>query len=194
MPRPREFDTDAVLERAMQLFWSKGYEATSLDDLCDATGLSRSSLYAAFGDKRHILFQSLSRYVDRGSEHIAKVLAREMPLRAALAHFLDGFIDAIVAGPGRSGCFIGNCAAELARNDREAMTRVRDALARNEGYFYDAIVAAQARGELAATADLRALARFLTSSIQGLRLVGKANPDRATLEDIAAMILRSLDT
>ena len=193
MSRPREFATDTVIERAMQLFWSKGYEATSLDDLCEATGLSRSSLYAAFGDKRHLLFESLSRYVDRGAEHIAKALAREVPLRAALAHFLAEFIDAIIAGPGRRGCFIGNCAAELARHDREAMKRVRVALARNEGYFYDALVAAQGRGELSATADLRALARFLTSSIQGLRLVGKANPDRPALEDIAAMILRRLD-
>jgi TetR/AcrR family transcriptional repressor of nem operon len=193
MARPREFDVDAALERAMQVFWSKGYDAASLDDLCTATGLSRSSLYAAFGDKRNLLFQSLSRYGDHGSERIAAVLAKKTPLRAALADFLAAFVDAIIAGPGRRGCFIGNCAAEFARNDRAAMDQIRGALARNEGYFRDALVAAKARGELPPEADVAALARFLTSSIQGLRLVGKINPDRAALEDIAALMLRCLD-
>lgn len=177
----------------MQVFWSKGYDATSLDDLCDATGLSRSSLYAAFGDKRSLMLQSLSRYVDNGSEKIAKRLATKAPFRAALADFLNDFIDAIVAGPGRRGCFIGNCAAEIPRHDREAMAQVRAALARNEGYFRAALDAAKSRGELSRKADTAALARFIASSIQGLRLVGKANPDRALLEDIAAVMLRCLD-
>jgi TetR/AcrR family transcriptional repressor of nem operon len=193
MARPREFDIDAALERAMQVFWSQGYEATSLDDLCGATGLSRSSLYAAFGDKRTLLFQSLSRYLDHGTERIAQALARKTPLREALADLLDAFIDGAVAGPGRRGCFIGNCAAELARHDRAAMLHVRAALQRNEGYFRAALAAAKARGELSPTADVAALARFLTSSIQGLRLIGKANPDRAALKDIATVMLRCLD-
>ena len=177
----------------MQVFWSKGYEATSLDDLCAATGLGRSSLYAAFGDKRNLLLQSLSRYANNGTERIAKVLTGKVPFRAALADLLAAFIDEIVAGPGRRGCFIGNCAAELARHDRGAMLDVRKALERNEGYFRAGLAAAQHRGELSPKADVNALARFLTSSTQGLRLVGKANPDRAVLEDIAAVILRCLD-
>src|SRR5262249_14372397 len=127
MPRPREFDIEAALDCAMRVFWAKGYEATSLDDLCAATGLSRSSLYAAFGDKRGLLLQSLDRYVER-SNRIAKALARPVPIREAIAGLLRDFIDEIVAGPGRRGCFVGNCAAELARHDRQAMGRVRDAL------------------------------------------------------------------
>jgi TetR/AcrR family transcriptional repressor of nem operon len=194
MARPREFDVDTALERAMQVFWSKGYETASLDDLCEATRLSRSSLYAAFGDKRNLLLQSLSRYVDGGSERIAVALAHKTPFRAALADLLGAFIDAIVAGPGRRGCFIGNCAAEIGRHDREAMSHVREALQRNEGYFRAALVAAKARGELPPNADVTALARFLTASIQGLRLVGKANPDRAVLKDIAAVILQCLES
>jgi TetR/AcrR family transcriptional repressor of nem operon len=193
MARPREFDVETALESAMQVFWSKGYEAASLDDLCDATGLSRSSLYAAFGDKRNLLLESLSHYVDNGSERIGKTLARKIPFRAALSDLLNAFIDGIVAGPGRRGCFIGNCAAEVARNDRAAIAHVRTALARNEEYFRTALSAAKARGELKVNADVTGLARFLTASIQGMRLVGKANPDRAVLEDIAAVMLRCLD-
>jgi TetR/AcrR family transcriptional repressor of nem operon len=192
MARPREFDADNVIERAMQVFWAKGYEATSLDDLCEATGLSRSSLYGTFGDKRDLLLRSLDRYSERGTARIAATLEKA-PLREGLADLLHEFIDQIVAGPGRRGCFIGNCAAELARHDREAMARVRACLARSETIFRAALDRAKARGEISSTADVEALARFLTSSFQGLRLVGKVRADRAALKDIAMVLLRCLD-
>jgi TetR/AcrR family transcriptional repressor of nem operon len=192
MARPREFDADAALDRALDVFWAKGYEATSLDDLCEATKLSRSSLYSAFGSKRGLLLQSVDRYVERRTPNIAAALARPLPIRDAVAALLDEFIDQIVAGPGRRGCFLGNCAAELPRHDRGALARVRQGLARTEAAFHEALMRAKERGELAPDADVRALARFLTASFQGLRLVGKANPDRAVLEDTARTILRSL--
>ena len=193
MARPREFNVDTALERAMQVFWAKGYESTSLDDLCEATGLGRSSLYAAFGDKRALLLRSLDRYEERGIARIAAALSRPPNIRKAFAAFLDDLIDQIVAGPGRRGCFIGNCAAELSRGDRTAAARVRRSLDRIEATFRDALVRAQVRGEIAATSDVDALARFLVAGIQGLRLVGKAKPDRAALDDIAAVMLRCLD-
>ena len=193
MARPREFDGDVALERAMQAFWAKGYKATSLDDLCGATGLSRSSLYSAFGGKRALLHQSLARYEEQGVARIAAALARPLPIRDAIADFVGELIDRIIAGPGRAGCFIGNCAAELAGQDRATTARVRMSLARIEATFRDALARAQQRGEIAATADVESLARFLVSSIQGLRLMGKANPDRAALNDIAAVMLRCFD-
>jgi TetR/AcrR family transcriptional repressor of nem operon len=194
MARPREFDVTAALERAMDVFWSKGYEATSLDDLCEATGLSRSSLYATFGNKRDLLLQSVDRYVERRTPNIEAVLARQPNnIYKGIAALLREFIDQIVSGAGRRGCFLGNCAAELPRSDRTAMARVRRGLARTEGTFRKALARAEARGELPVGADVDALARFLTASFQGLRLVGKVNPDRAVLEDIAATILRCLD-
>lgn len=192
MARPREFDPDAALEQAMQVFWAKGYEATSLNDLCEATRLGRSSLYAAFGDKRDLMLRSLDRYSDQGAARFTALLSVP-PIQAALCKVLDGFIDQITAGPGRRGCFIGNCAAELARGDHEAMARVRRGLARNEAIFREAFARAKTRGELSPAADPAALARFITSGLQGLRLVGKANPDRAVLEDIAAVMMRCVD-
>jgi TetR/AcrR family transcriptional repressor of nem operon len=193
MARPREFDADAALERAMQAFWAKGFKATSLDDLCDATGLSRSSLYAAFGGKRALLHLSLDRYEEQGVARITAALSRPVPIRDAIAAFVDGLIERIVSGSGRTGCFIGNCAAELARQDRATAARVRRSLGRIEATFRDALGRAQARGEIARSADIDALARFLVAGIQGLRLVGKANPERAALDDIKAVMLRCLD-
>ena len=193
MSRPREFDADVALERAMQAFWAKGYKATSLDDLCAATGLSRSSLYAAFGGKRALLHQSIERYGEQGVTRIAAALARPVPVREAIATFVSDLIDSIVAGPGRRGCFLGNSAAELASRDRATAARVQRNLKRVEATFRAALARGQANGELPATADLDSLARFLVAGIQGLRLVGKANPDRAVLEDIRAVMLRCLD-
>lgn len=193
MARPREFDADAALERAMDLLWTRGYEATSVDDLCEATGLSRSSLYATFGSKRDLLLRSVDRYVERRTPNIAAILARPLPVREAFAALLREFIDQIIAGSGRRGCFLGNCAAELPRADRKALARVRQGMGRTEAIFRDALARGKARGELPRKADVDALARFLTAGIQGLRLVGKVNPDRAMLEDIAATMLRCLE-
>jgi TetR/AcrR family transcriptional repressor of nem operon len=193
MARPREFDEDAALERALNAFWTRGYEATSVDDLCDVTGLSRSSLYSTFGGKRDLLLRSVDRYSDKRTPVIAAALAKPLPVREAIAALLREFIDQIVSGPGRRGCFLGNCAAELPRSDRVAMARVRTGLARTETTFREALSRARERQELPVDADVAALARFLTAGIQGLRLVGKVNPDRAALQDIAATLLRCLD-
>jgi TetR/AcrR family transcriptional repressor of nem operon len=192
MARPREFDVDSALERAMDVFWSKGYEATSLDDLCAATGLSRSSLYATFGSKRELLLQTVDRYAERRTPSIEVILARSANLYEGIAALAREFIDQIVSGAGRRGCFLGNCAAELPRGDCTALARVRQGLERMEATFRHALAEAQGRGELSSSADVDALARFLMASFQGLRLVGKVNTDRAVLEDIAATMLQCL--
>ncbi len=191
MGRPREFDVDTALESATRVFWNKGFEQASLDDLCEATGLNRSSLYAAFGAKRDLYLSALARYEDGAAARIAAALHGK-PVRKGVKAFLDSLIDSIVAGPGRRGCFIGNCAAEMARLDRGAAARVRRSLERIESSFRAGLDEARARGELPDDADPAALARFLTAGIQGLRLVGKANPDRAVLNDIARTMLRCL--
>jgi TetR/AcrR family transcriptional regulator, transcriptional repressor for nem operon len=193
MVRPREFDVDEALDRALDVLWTRGYEATSIDDLCAATGLSRSSLYAAYGGKRDLLLKAVDRYVDQRTPVIAASLARPVPIRDAFADFLQEIIEQILTGTGRRGCFLGNCAAELSRGDRGAMTRVRAGLQRTEATFRDALAGAEARGELSRGTDVESLARFLTAGVQGLRLIGKANPERAVLEDVARTMLRCLD-
>ncbi len=193
MGRPREFDFNDTLERAMQTFWAKGYEATSLDDLCAATGLGRSSLYAAFGDKQGLYLSALERYETAAIGRItASLSSSKSPLDGIVA-FINRIIDDIVAGPGRRGCFIGNCAAELARQDRMVASHVRHSMDRVQSTFRMAIVQARDSGQLPTNADVDALAAFLMSGIQGLRLVGKANPDRAVLKDIAKVMLRCIE-
>jgi len=193
MGRPREFDFDDTLERAMRVFWAKGFEATSLDDLCAATGLSKSSLYAAFGDKRGLYIDALSRYDAAAVARINAAVAESGSPRKGIATFIGRIVDDVVAGPGRRGCFIGNCAGELARHDKAAAARVRESMVRVQSAFRDVLLKAQGAGELGPAADVDALAAFLMSGIQGLRLVGKANPDRVVLESIARVMMQSLD-
>jgi TetR/AcrR family transcriptional repressor of nem operon len=193
MARPRAFDVDTALDRAMNAFWTNGYEATSLDDLCEVTGLSRSSLYATFGSKRKLLLRTVNRYTEQRSPQVAAILARHMSIRDAFADLLGQIIGQIVSGPGRRGCFLGNCAAELPRGDRVALAYVRRGLKAMEATFRDSLARAQGRGELPSGADVDGLSRFVTAGIQGLRLVGKVNPNRAVLEDIAAIILRCIE-
>src|SRR5713226_5030737 len=145
MARPREFDANTALDRAMEVFWSKGYGATSLDNLCEVTGLSRSSLYATFGSKRNLLLRSVDRYVELRTPRIAAALAQPLSIHDAFASLARQFIDQIVAGPGRRGCFLGNCAAELPRGDRAALARVRRGLQSTEATFRDALARAKAR-------------------------------------------------
>jgi TetR/AcrR family transcriptional regulator, transcriptional repressor for nem operon len=192
MVRPREFDTSAAIDRAMQVFWTRGYEATSLDDLCAATGLSRSSLYGTFGSKRNLLLLTVDRYAELRAPNFAAALASPCPVRDAIAALLTELINQIVSGSGRRGCFLGNCAAELPRSDGAALARVREGLGRTEGAFAAALTRAAADGELPPGADVIALARFLTAGFQGLRLIGKVNPDRAVLESIAETMLQCL--
>jgi TetR/AcrR family transcriptional repressor of nem operon len=192
MVRPREFEADAVLDSAMRVFWAQGYEATSLDDLCTATGLNRSSLYASFGDKRALLLMSLERYIEFAPTRIATTMAQAIPLRRAMAQVLSSFVDGIVAGPGRTGCFVGNCAVELAHHDKRALQLVRKGMQKTEYALLAAFTRAQQHGELKRDIDVAALARFFMSSMQGLHMVGKVNPDRKMLKDITDTMLRLL--
>ena len=176
----------------MQTFWAKGYAATSLDDLCAATGLGRSSLYAAFGGKQALYLGALDRYEAAALRRIAEALASRATPLEGIAAFVERIIDDIVAGPGRRGCFIGNCAAELARQDKTAAARVNQSLARVQNAFKAALIQARSTGQLRKTADVDALSAFFMSGIQGLRLVGKANPDRAVLSSISKVMLGCL--
>jgi TetR/AcrR family transcriptional regulator, transcriptional repressor for nem operon len=192
MPRPREFDEADVIDQAMQRFWSHGYEATSVDDLCAATGLNRSSLYRAFGSKRELLDLALAAYEDMAARRLTVLLRRHRPIREGLRRFLLGAFDDGADLRGRWGCLVGNCANELAVRDAAAQARLRGSLARIEQVLAEALSAAQAAGEIAASANTRALARFFMSQAQGLRLVAKTKPNRAVLDDIVDTALSVL--
>ena len=192
MGRPRAFDTETAVARALDTFWSRGYEATSIADLCDAMGLSRSSLYEAFGSKHGLFLAALEQYESSVTQRIDACLRRPQAVHANLRDFLMMFVDGAVEGPGRRGCFLGNCTGELAAAEPELAARFGRGFDAIEETIHGALLRGQAAGEIAAGTDTRGLARFMVSTIQGLRLVAKANPDRERLTDIVDVAMRTV--
>jgi TetR/AcrR family transcriptional repressor of nem operon len=193
MPRPKEFERDVVLDRAMRVFWSRGYEATSIQHLVDRMGIQRGSLYDTFGDKRALFFAAIERYDRVVTAKLMAALDEPASGKDAIGKFFRLKVELALESGRPRGCLVTNSAAELASRDRGAATRVGGVLTKIEAAFQRAVVRAQNAGEIDASRNSRALARFLTSSAQGLSVMAKTFPERAVLEDIVKVILAALD-
>ena len=193
MARPKEFKHDVVLDRAMQAFWSRGYEATSIQHLVDRMGIQRGSLYDTFGDKRTLFFAAIDRYDRVVTGKLLAALDEPASGKDAIRRFFRLKVE-LAMEPGRPrGCLVTNSAAELASRDRGTATKVGAVLTKIEASFNRAVVRAQKAGEIDPTRNARALARFLTSSAQGLSVMAKTFPERAVLEDIVKVTLAALE-
>ncbi|MFP6730662.1 MAG: TetR/AcrR family transcriptional regulator [Alphaproteobacteria bacterium] len=193
MARPREFDTDDVLEKAMQAFWSGGYAATSLADLTQAMGISKSSFYETFGSKHELFLATIERYGETAAERTVGLLENSTWAKGAIAAVFEFVIDNATAEGERRGCFINNCAVESASHDGAVASRVVECLARLESAFESAVRRGQEAGDITSDHDPQILARFLTSSLHGLIVTSKANPDKANLNDVVRVVLAALD-
>jgi TetR/AcrR family transcriptional regulator, transcriptional repressor for nem operon len=192
MGRPREFDRDQALDRAVDVFWARGYTRTSVSDLTDSMGIQRGSLYAAFGDKHRLFLEALDRYEERFYREVAGLL-EERPAREGIREvFLKVLTDCACEG-GRKGCFITNTAVALAEDDPDTAARVRANLRRVEDAFDEALQRAQGSGEISKRHSPRALARFLANSFQGLRVLSKCCVELDVLHDAVEVTLSILD-
>ncbi|MFC4588065.1 TetR/AcrR family transcriptional regulator [Sphaerisporangium corydalis] len=192
MARTKEFDPDVALQAALELFWERGYEATSMSDLVERLRIGRASLYATFGGKHDLYMKALRRYLESRSPSPIEILSRPGPALPAV-RALVAFYAADSAGDvRRRGCMVVNAAAEMLPGDSE-VTRVLDANWTGlETALTSALTRARAEGDLAADRDPRALARFLLVFLQGLRLMSKGSPEPGRLEDAAAEALSVL--
>lgn len=190
MGRPREFDQVEVLRQAMLLFWRKGYEATSMADLLEVTGLSKSSLYDTFGDKRRLFLAALEAYRRERLENLRAKLNDGRPGRVSIAAFFAGHA---LRSEGREGCMSCNEAVELAPRDGEVQRLVNADFAGLENAFAEAITRGQADGSVTSREDPRKLARFLAVSLQGLNVMDRAGSDAERLVDSVAVMLSVLD-
>jgi TetR/AcrR family transcriptional repressor of nem operon len=184
MARPKAFDIDAALVRAMELFWEQGYAATSMEQLVTAMGIRRQSLYDTFGDKHRLFLAAMDSY--------CAMLETEMlgPLRAADAGLQAlhetgmGIIDFLLRYPKRRACLMANTALELAPHDAEIAVKVRAHMQTMEEAFHHALVNARTRGEIAAGGDPAALAKYLVGVAHGLMVMAKSGADRDALTSI----------
>ena len=187
MPRPREFDLTTAVDRGTHLLWRKGYEATSLDDLLLAMGIGKSSFYAAFRSKRDFLFKAIDHYSDKVVDELFGNVT-EGSACAAIARTFESVIDRA----GMEGCFLQNCAIELAHRDAEARVAVRRGLRRLEKAYYEAVVRGQETGEIRKSADALILSRYLAASLNGLQTLARVERDRNALRQVAQTALSVL--
>ena len=193
MARTKEFDPDAALAAATQLFTARGYEGTSVDDLVTGLGVARGSLYATFGNKHALYLRALDRYQREQAAGLVEALRGPGPLRPKLRRLFDAMVADSLDGPDRAGCFLVNATTERAGCDAAVARRVADNAAHLEATLRAAVEGAQAAGEVPAVKNARALARFLSMTLQGIRVAAKATPDRAVLADMVAVTLAALD-
>jgi TetR/AcrR family transcriptional repressor of nem operon len=191
--RPLEFDPDIALEAAMQQFWSKGYEHTSMQDLLVAMNLSKSSLYQAFGGKQPLFRRCVSRYTDQIASGLREGLAKAPSGRRFIEAFLNSILKDVKDRQGPRGCLVMNTATEFAQSEPEIAQDVAQSIERFREVLRAAVERAQAEGEIPSKHDSRTLANYLVSSMSGLKAQSKAGADEKTLKGIIAMILNALD-
>ncbi len=184
MPALKQFDVDVALSRAMNAFWARGYEATSVQHLVGAMGINRGSLYATFGDKRRLFLAALRKYDREHREGGLSALAADNGPRAAILAAFEGAIEA-TAGGNRDGCLLVNSALELSPHDPEVAAVVAEGLRETEAFFRDRIEAGQAQGEIPAELAAQDTARALLGLFVGLRVLSRGRPEPPLLRALA---------
>ncbi|MBW5422828.1 TetR family transcriptional regulator [Streptomyces sp. BG9H] len=196
MARPRTFDEERALDAAMHAFWANGYEATSTQDLCEATGLGRSSIYNTFSSKHDLFRRALARYMETMNATQIEILEDVERtgierVRALLARIIEGEFEH--RDDGHSiGCLTVNTTVELAARDPEAAAMLERDLATRLTMLRTAIRSGQRDGDITAGRDAQTLARYVNAVIGGMRISAQGGADRATLEAIADTALDAL--
>ena len=192
MVRTRAFNPSDALSRAVEVFSSKGYSETSMDDLVKATGVSRYGLYGTFGNKRELFEQALDRYADgMGRKSFLRLLEPD----ASLAHIRAIFeerIDAMSRSGEKRGCMLSHTAMELAPHDKEIEGVLQKFLKRMSKAFSIGLDAAKSRGEVRADLDVAAAGEFLTGALFGLAVLARAGFSRPMLNRFVDQTFASL--
>lgn len=193
MARTKEFDVDHALDQAMDIFWSQGYTSTSLSDLILAMDISKSSFYATFGSKHDLFISTIDRYVASVTSQIVDAAKMDAPARKIIRALFDRAVERMLKPESRRGCYLNNCAIEVSRTDVDAAKAVAQGLEIMEGAFLELVTRGQREGGIGVRHDARAIARYLTATVNGILVLGKANPDADKLYDIADVAMSALD-
>ena len=189
--RPREFELEAAARDAMNVFWEKGYEGTSLPDLIAGTRLSRGSLYKAFGDKKGLLLAALDIYIADGLQATAVLLSQSDTSIKAIRASLERYARLSSGEAGRRGCLVVSLATEMAAYDTEVEQRIGRMFRRLQQLYADAILQGQKSGEIREVNE-QALARFLVCQIEGMRVLGKTGASESEMFEQVECILNFL--
>lgn len=193
MPRQKQYDPDAVVEKAMHVFWEKGYEATSVQELVEATGINRFSMYQAFGDKRGLFLRALDHYFDRVLPQIVHLSENSNGGVATIRRYFEALETTVLSPLGHRGCFGQNTGVELAFRDERALEPLNRMYAQLELNLEKALRVAREKGQVGRTAVIPEVARFLVTVAQGMILMAKTGRDHHFVRSSKRQVNRLLD-
>ncbi len=192
--RPREFDLDEALDKALLVFWRQGYEGTSLSDLTDATGVSRPSLYAAFGNKEELFRRALDRYAEHGPGAIQREALAEPTARRVVQTLLRGAAESLTDPNNPPGCLAVQGALSCSNAADSIKLELCNRRSTAEAILADRFELARKEGDLGSTEDPVALARFVMTIAQGMAIQAASGTSRADLVKVADMALTAWPT
>ncbi|MDQ0193563.1 TetR/AcrR family transcriptional regulator [Paenibacillus wynnii] len=192
MGRIREFDEEKVLDAAMQLFWEKGYEATSLSDLTSRMGIQRPSIYSAFGGKKELFEAALRKYTMSRASLIRTKLQSNPSVKEAFRTFFEGVVDEELAFSPKKGCFCINTMVELAPHDEKFEILTREHQMYLSVIFQETIERGIQSGELEIGVNAKAVSQALLVSLIGLTVIMKSRPERSFVDNTIEVILTLL--
>ncbi len=192
MARPLEFVKEVALEKAMEVFWEKGFEAASLLDLIEAMGLSKSSFYQAFKSKHDLYTAALNHYVELMSANLSRSLEAAPSGLAFIENTFMEIAENAQLRESQRGCFLMNTATEFAQKNEEIAILTGSGLKKFESVFARAVKKAQADGEISLSKNAETLADYLVCNMSGIKSMVKAGIKPAVLKPIVNTIIVSL--
>jgi TetR/AcrR family transcriptional repressor of nem operon len=193
MARTKDFDENEVLTKAIQLFWHKGYNGTSMQDLVDGLGISRSSLYDTYTDKHTLFIKALESYQNTGAGKIQAIIDNSGSAKETVKRLLGFAINELLGDKQHKGCFMVNAEVEVAPHDAEVNNLVCKNDQQMEDAFFQVIQKGKDSGEIKNRQDARALARFIFNAVKGMRVTAKSITDKAVFDDIITLTVSALD-
>ncbi len=190
--RPRKSDPEEVLETAVKLFWERGYEGTSMNDLACATGMAKPGLYATFGDKEALYGKALARYFERGEPRFDAVLNAGAPLRETVRSYLETVAESLNDKTTPYGCFLVNSLVDCAGQPPALESLGRDFQKQRRAALVKRFRAAQKEGDLSAEADPKALAEFYAGQALTLGLLHRSGADKRDLKRFIEVAMTAL--
>lgn len=193
MARTKDFDEKEVLTKAMELFWSRGYNATSMEDLVGGLGISRSSLYDTYTDKHSLFIKALEQYQQMGMMKIREIVSSPGTAKETVRKLIEQATMGSTDARKRTGCFMVNAEVEVAQHDKKVNSLVCSHDKQLEEIFYEVIQKGKKSGEIKNRQDSRILAKFFSNTIKGMLVTAKSTADKSVFSDIIALTVSILD-
>lgn len=193
MPRVKRFDPDEVLEKAMNIFWEKGYHATSMQDLVDNLGINRASIYDTYGSKSELFEQTLKKYQKENAKRIADFLYQYINVREGLYYLFEMVInESCQEGPSK-GCFVINTISELANSDDDLSKQMYLNKEEFEQIYFNYLQYGVNQGQISPYKDIKAIASYLYTLQGGLKVISKVQKNKEELLKTISTGLSVLD-